>query len=482
MYARVSSEAQRERHTIASQLSTLPNYCQAQGWQVTATYTDDGRTAKAGHLAARDGFARLMLDATARKFDVVAVVDLDRLTRSEDLGERGKILGDFQRLGIKIAVASTGQILDLATSGGDLFATLGAFFAAEENRKRRDRAKRGRERAAKEGRPPTLPPWGYRYVGAWQVTEHADVVREIFRRVVDGESLNKICQSLNAGGVASPRGRRWARGNLRPIVIQSAYRGEWQTDGAVIRVPPLVSPDDWYAAQERMAANKCAGLGRTKYPYLIAGLAVCNCGTRMRVHSIQPRYRYYECDARWTRDDGSIGCRSRAWRVEEADARVWAALVDWIERTDLAALLSAADPDGSAWQGDLDEARRRIERLDSAESGVVRRMSAGTISERVGDRELERIGAERRLLERQAATARAALGVQGNRREAVTRALERLQTLRKALPLIVTPEERREIARALLQSRDAVQFVDGEIHVRALLLDDALRTEVRLSA
>ena len=54
-------------------------------------------------------------------------------------GERGEVLGAFQKAGVQIAVSSSGQVLDLRSSMGDLMSSLGAFFAAEENRKRRDR-------------------------------------------------------------------------------------------------------------------------------------------------------------------------------------------------------------------------------------------------------------------------------------------------------------------------------------------------------
>src|SRR5688572_23868527 len=119
IYARVSSQVQKDRHTIASQLSTLPPFVASHGWSLVRPpehYVDDGRTAKAGHLADRPAFARLMKDAARGEFDVVAVVDLDRLTRSEDLRERGEVLGAFQRAGVLLAISSTGQLLDLRSS------------------------------------------------------------------------------------------------------------------------------------------------------------------------------------------------------------------------------------------------------------------------------------------------------------------------------------------------------------------------------
>lgn len=71
IYARVSSATQRDRHTIESQLRDAPAYATAQGWTVAATYIDDGRSAKAGRLEARDGYARMIRDAKAGAFEVV---------------------------------------------------------------------------------------------------------------------------------------------------------------------------------------------------------------------------------------------------------------------------------------------------------------------------------------------------------------------------------------------------------------------------
>ena len=124
-------------NTSESQLRDLPAFATARGWTVVGVYTDDGKSAAAGKLAARDAFARLAADAAAGAFDVVVVVDQDRLTRTEDMRERGAILGAFQAAGVKVAVTSTGQVLDYRTDEGDLLGSLGAYFAAVENRKRR---------------------------------------------------------------------------------------------------------------------------------------------------------------------------------------------------------------------------------------------------------------------------------------------------------------------------------------------------------
>lgn len=158
-YARVSSAEQRDRDTIASQLRVLPEFIAARGWTLAAPvtqYVDDGRTAKAGHLAARTGFSALLRDAAAGLFDVVVVIAIDRITRSEDLAERGAIFGALQRAGVKLAASTSGQVLDLSTSSGDLFTSLHAYFAAEWSRLHKERIRQGRITGVARGHKPRV--------------------------------------------------------------------------------------------------------------------------------------------------------------------------------------------------------------------------------------------------------------------------------------------------------------------------------------
>jgi len=64
------------------------------------------------------GLGRLFRDMEHKPcpFDVVVVVDLDRVTRSEDLRERARSLALSSRAQVKLAVSSTGQVLDLNSS------------------------------------------------------------------------------------------------------------------------------------------------------------------------------------------------------------------------------------------------------------------------------------------------------------------------------------------------------------------------------
>ena len=123
--------------------------------------------------------------------------------------------------------------------------SLGAFFAAEENRKRRDRICRGKAEAIRKGRKPAGPtPFGYLYdrkTGAWSVDpELGPVVVEIFTRVAQGHTCESIARDLHARGV--PRARPSMAGNRAPgvwclervhqIVRARTYLGTWVADRA----------------------------------------------------------------------------------------------------------------------------------------------------------------------------------------------------------------------------------------------------------
>src|SRR4051812_2882280 len=82
IYCRVSSDRQREKHTIDSQIRILPEYAKSRGWDLVGQpYIDDGFSGET--IEARPAFSRLLDDAAAGKFDVLLVIDDDRISRAK---------------------------------------------------------------------------------------------------------------------------------------------------------------------------------------------------------------------------------------------------------------------------------------------------------------------------------------------------------------------------------------------------------------
>lgn len=449
IYCRVSSAGQAERGTIESQRRVLREYVARQGWELTGAYEDDGRSAAAGKLGARDAFARLVVAAGRREFTVLAVVDVDRLSRTDDLIERAQILGPLQRAGVSIATPS-GGLLDLRTMLGELSVTLQALGAAAWLEKHRERVRQGRITAAQRGRLPAgRPPWGLAYdrgTGAWSVDPVREpVVVELFERVARGETCNALADELNVRGMQR-EGGRWHRSGVATIIRARYPVGEWTADagrGLVLVVPRLVSDELWARANAELGrtGHRLRGLRKTRGEYLLEGLAVCAaCGAPIGIRSRSPTSApAYICSARRAARRGTAGrCLAPILVAAEADARVWTAIRQELEDPALEAAI-AGEVAGRAedrrdWAADAAGYQRKLDRLAAAETALLARFTRGAIGEVAMDAELERIARERAALHRQLeACARAGAAAAGSG-ERLREAAAILAVLRDRLP------------------------------------------------
>lgn len=485
-YARVSSAAQRDRHTIENQLRELPLYIAAQGWTLVGTYVDDGRSAKTGKLAAREGFARLERDANAGLLDVVVVVDVDRLTRTDDPEERGRITGVFWRNNIQV-VTPSGGTHDLRTLMGGLYVEMQARFAAEENRKRAARIGAGKLRAIAEGRKPAGPtPYGLAYArasGAWSLhPTAAAVVREVYARVIAGDSCIVIADDLDARAVPTPSGKgAWTRHMVWRLARSRHTTGDWAADKRrrlTVRVPAAIDEATWQAAQAQLIEHGKRGLVRTRHVYLLEGLARCGlCGSPIAIRSpvpqpsgrIQPAA--YVCRARKLVRRGESRCAAEIVSVAELDARVWAGIAAELDDPELAAEVhrraAAQAANRRDWTVDAAGYRAHLERLARVESAVLGRFRRGSVSGEALDVELAAIARERAGVAAQIATADRAAAVGDVEIEADPGAW--LAAVRE-LAATATPETRRRVVRAIVELGSVVLL---ERRVRMTLLVEA---------
>jgi DNA invertase Pin-like site-specific DNA recombinase len=485
IYARVSSAAQRDRHTIENQLRALPAYAAAQGWEVAGPYVDDGRSAKAGQLDRREGFARLVRDAEAGRFDVLLVVDVDRLTRTDDMRERAEILGPFQRANIRIVTPAGGE-LDLRTFLGELYVTMQALVASEERRKLGARVKAGKERAIAEGRKPAGPtPYGLRYTretGTWSIdADRAVIVREIFARVIAGESCLAIADDLHARGAPPPRGP-WTRHKVWHLVRSQHAMGRWIADKRRrlgMAVPAIVDEPTWSAAQASLIAHGKRGIRRTRHVYLLEGLGRCGrCGEPMVIRSPAPHGTpaAYLCRARKYGVRATARCTSPIVTVADADTRVWsriaAVLVDPGLVADLELRAAARAANRHAGEADVVAAERSLARLDRAEAGVLRRLTRESIGEAAADREIAAIARDRATATAQLEAARAGTGRPDELERSPGAWLDGI----RELAADASPTARQRVVRLLLEPGGAI--FDGR-SVDLTLLIEASATPAR---
>lgn len=468
IYPRVSSAGQRERQTVLSQLTTLPTAIAARGWELARPadhYLDDGRTARAGHLEARDGLRRLLRDAAGGVFDVVVVVDVDRVTRSEDLIERATILETLRRAGVLISEGGAEP-----RAADDLVTQIRAALAAEENRKRTEAVRRGKLAALARGKHPGgRTPYGVRWTGEGYELDPpaAEVRREIARRLVAGESCEVIGVDLERRGVARPSGcARWSRSTVYKLAVSSINVGRWlvhKRRGVVIAVPAALDEPSWRTALDalRDPAKSRTGLRHTRGVYLLEGIARCAiCGRGIGINSRGTgghKLVYYTClnkRARHRRTTlGGQVCPLPMRRIADVDARVWAATVELIATPGrleqvIATWRDAAGEERRDWQADERAALAALERVRRAERQVLELVDGGDAGIESARGRLAELRRRREQAERDLEAARAGAQSAAAQGTELAGVIAGIETLRQRLAE-ATPQERYELVHLL---------------------------------
>jgi len=147
IYARVSTDRQH----VDMQLVELRQYAQSRGWTLHKEYIDEGYT---GSNTKRPDFQALINDAKKRRFDVLLVWKLDRLSRS--LRDLINTIDELNHLGIDFV--SYENNLDTSTPQGKLvFHVIGAVAEFEKDIIR-ERVRSGLENAKRKGKRLGRPP------------------------------------------------------------------------------------------------------------------------------------------------------------------------------------------------------------------------------------------------------------------------------------------------------------------------------------
>src|SRR6266481_3147021 len=205
IYARVSTEEQREGQTIDSQISELERFSREKGWPIVEIYKDEGWS---GGVMERPELDRLRDDAQRGLFEAVLVNDVDRLAR--DVAHLGVIKRDLERRGVKVIFRKLPS--DTSPTYNLMVNILGSF-AEFERELIADRMRRGRRHKVEVRRQYVgcIAPYGYRYEARSSsngreakieiVPEEAVIVKEIYECALTGLSVKKIAKRLDDLGV-----------------------------------------------------------------------------------------------------------------------------------------------------------------------------------------------------------------------------------------------------------------------------------------
>lgn len=143
LYVRISTHEGKQH--VENQLLELRRFAVARGWTIYREYVDE----RTGSRSDRDDLIEMMKDAHLRRFDVVLVWALDRLTK-EGVLPTFDYLAKLKQAGVEFHSLTEPHF---TTSGplGELFIILAAWIAKQENARIRERVRAGLARARANG-------------------------------------------------------------------------------------------------------------------------------------------------------------------------------------------------------------------------------------------------------------------------------------------------------------------------------------------
>jgi site-specific DNA recombinase len=372
IYARVSSDRQKEQHTIASQTAALIEYAQTNGYAVPAEwiFQDEGYS---GAVLARPGLEALRDLAAEGQIRAVLVYSPDRLSRK--YAYQVLLAEELSRCGVELVFLKSPAG---TTPEDQLLVQFQGMIAEYERAQIAERSRRGKRHRAQQGMVNVLSgaPYGYRYIrksdssaAYYEVIEsEAQVVRMVFETYTQqGLSINAIARLLNERKIPTRTGTtRWERSTVWGLLRNPAYRGRAcygktelrprqritrplrQRQGVASRdsanherpredwievpVPALVSEELFALAQEQLEKNKHHSPRRTIEPTLLQGMLVCEqCGYalyRTSTRTSKHKLHYYRCIGSdgYRRLKGPI-CTNRPLRQDALDEFVWTEII-----------------------------------------------------------------------------------------------------------------------------------------------------------
>jgi site-specific DNA recombinase len=282
---------------------------------------------QSGFSGSRDGYQALLGAVAAGEVAAIAVYDLSRLARNARL--MLNLQHELERRQVPLLVANLPGAKFDGAAGRFMFGQL--CLAAQLQRDLdSERMTSMQRRLFEDGRHRGHDPLGYRSLRddagnlirprqLVVVPEEAAIVRRVWRELGQ-RSLIEVADLLNREGI--PHRGGWTRDAVKDIRRRGRFylgfvvekRGRDERPG---RHEPILTEAEYRRTTAAIAARTRVGnKPRPFRHYVLRGLVVCACGTRMRGEAHIQRgaeRRYYRCP--------TLGCRARRCRRMRSRAR-----------------------------------------------------------------------------------------------------------------------------------------------------------------
>ncbi|MBD3941692.1 recombinase family protein [Microbacterium sp. NEAU-LLC] len=375
IYLRISQDRTGEQLGVERQEKDCRELARRMGLHVAKIYTDNDTSATNGRV--RPAFEAMLRDRP----EVIIAWHQDRLLRlTSDLE---KVIA----LEIPVHMVTSGS-LDLSTPTGRGVARTVAAWSQVETEHKAERQRAANVQRAERGHWQfSIRPLGYERVGQGAsrriaiVEPEAEIVREIFRRYVAGDSLYALASDLNERGVPTMTGAPWSMERVRQILRNGRYAGIVTSNGVTYDDAkpdwkPIIDRRTWDDSVEQREGRGQAGSWSRSTKHLMSGMVRCGvCGGRMLARPDRGR-QVYACTSNW--------CTS----IPAADVE------PFVEKLVLARLADPKIVAALKETPDTKPLQKEIDKLERGRRNVTDMLGDGLMDRRTARRKLEDLTAK----------------------------------------------------------------------------------------
>lgn len=403
--ARVSDDREGTSDSTSEQVDEAIEWCAEHGVDVVETLIEDDIGASRYSRKERPKYerAKKLLAARSSKRRMLITWESSRAQRRLDwYVDLRKI---FEKSGALWMY--NGHIYDMSNPEDRRRTAQDAVEDEYEVEKTRRRVMRDLRRVAADGRPHGKLAYGYKIIrdektgksiGREIFKEQADIVREIARRILDGEKVHAIVTDLNNRGIPAPRPARkgpnaggparWRSNSMRTLILSPTYAALRVTHGEVTGSatwPAILTADQ----HERIKAilndpTRLTHRGTTPVWLLTSPVGMCGeCGGELVVRKGRTG-KTYMCATNFC-----VGAMA-----DQFENLVELAVLDRLESPDVLELLTVGD---EAAAGAFEEERALQARLDNLiDQAADGSISAAVLARLTGKLEPQIAAAKRR--------------------------------------------------------------------------------------
>ncbi len=224
-YCRVSTDNLDQANSLESQQRYFNEYIRREPlWELYEIYVDEGITGT--NTKKRAAFNQMIVDATARKFDLIITKEISRFARNvlDSIGYTRQLKA------IGIGVIFLNDNINTLDADSELRLTIMSSIAQEESRKTSERVKWGHRRRMEQGVVFGRDMLGYDVRGGRLCINEdgAEIVRLIFHKyLAEGKGTHVIAKELRETGIrTSAYMKDWSYTVILRILKNEKYCGD----------------------------------------------------------------------------------------------------------------------------------------------------------------------------------------------------------------------------------------------------------------